>query len=150
MEILFSLRLPAEAATVPVVRTLCRGTMLQLGVDPRCIEDVALAVTEACANVVEHGGPATHPYEVQVELRADWCHIRIIDHGRGFDAAGLPTGPVPSDAERGRGIALMRAVLDRIDFESRPEAGTIAHLQKRLVLRQDSPLLALRLSSEAS
>ena len=45
------------------------------------------------------------------------------------------------DQDSGRGIVLMRLMVDRIGFESRPEDGTIVHLQKRLEL-QDGALLA--------
>ena len=51
MEIRYSLRLPRDVVTVPLVRTICRDAMNRLGVTPDCQGDVALALTEACANV---------------------------------------------------------------------------------------------------
>ena len=46
-------------------------------------------------------------------------------------------------AERGRGVSLMRALVDNVRFESRPQAGTIVHLVKTLELEENSPLLSL-------
>lgn len=62
--------------------------------------------------------------------------------GRGLEGIDLER-EMPGDEEfRGRGIALMRRLVDRIQFESRPEKGTIVHLQKRLDLAETSPLMA--------
>ena len=142
MEITFELRLPRDVATVPLVRTICRDAMNRLGVSPDCTNDVTLALTEACANVVNHAGGESE-YSVNVELSPDSCHIRVIDMGRGIDGADL-LRVMPGDEEfRGRGIALMKLLVDRIRFESAPEAGTIVHLQKHLELLAESPLARL-------
>lgn len=139
MEITFQLRLPRDAATVPLVRTICRDAMTRLGVTEDCVADVALALTEACANVVTHAG-GDDEYRVAVQFEPEWCHIRVIDMGPGI--AGVDQRRVmPGDEEfRGRGIALMKLLVDRINFDSRPEAGTVVHLQKRLDLLGWSPL----------
>jgi serine/threonine-protein kinase RsbW len=140
MEINYGLRLPREAATVPVVRNLVRTAMLELGVVESCVSDVALALTEACANVVEHASDDEDEYEVRVQIDSVSCQIRIIDTGRGFDHTNLDGTMPDADAERGRGISLMKALVDNVSFESRPEAGTVVHFLKHLELHDDSPL----------
>ena len=143
MRITYSLTLPRDVTTVPVVRRLCKGALLELGVMPQDIHDVALAVTEACANVVEHSSDVDDEYEVFVSVSDGLCEIRVIDAGRGFDAAGLERSNQPENlsAERGRGITLMRALVDNASFESAPEEGTIVHLHKQLNLEDDSLFL---------
>ncbi len=42
-------------------------------------------------------------------------------------------------SEGGRGVGLMRALVDRIEFISKPEAGTVVHLEKTLHLDDDGP-----------
>ena len=140
MRITYSLTLPRDVSTVPVVRRLCKGALLELGVVPLDIHDVALAVTEACANVVEHSSDTDDEYEVHVSVSDGLCEIRVVDAGRGFDADALEgAGPVENlTAERGRGLSLMRALVDNAQFESAPEAGTIVHLRKQLQLEDDS------------
>lgn len=145
MEIMYALTLPRDVVTVPVVRRLCKGAMLELGVDPHDISDVALAVTEACANVVEHSSATDDQYQVVISVCADHADIRVIDTGRGFDADDLQTGSGDGSltAERGRGIALMKALVDTARFESAPEAGTVVHLRKLLRLEDDSPFYSV-------
>lgn len=145
MEIVYSLRLPRDSATVPLVRTVCQDAMTRLGVTSSCRADVALALTEACANVVRHAAGVTE-YTVTVVLGPSHCHIRVIDDGQGLpDTAvlsDLSEMPGPDD-DRGRGIALMSLLVDDIAFVSQPEDGTVVHLEKHLELEEGSLLRAL-------
>ena len=143
MEIQYSLRLPRDAVTVPLVRTICRDAMNRLGVTLDCQGDVALALTEACANVIQHAGGDENEYEVQIEFAGAICHIRVRDKGRGIDLRDSARTETILDQASGRGIVLMRLMVDRIAFESEPEDGTIVHLQKRLELEDDALLAAL-------
>jgi serine/threonine-protein kinase RsbW len=143
VEIRYSLRLPRDAVTVPLVRTICRDAMSRLGVTDDCQGDVALALTEACANVVQHAGGDETEYEVQIEFTGGICHIRVLDQGRGIDLRDSNRTETILDQDSGRGIVLMRLMVDRIAFESRPEDGTIVHLQKNLELEENALLAAL-------
>lgn len=151
MEINYSLTLPRDALTVPVVRRLVRVAMVELGVTPQDISDVSLAVTEACANVIEHSSQEEDEYRVEISVSEERCDIRIIDTGRGFDSQMLDRSTLTDDlaSERGRGIRMMHALVDTAEFRSQPEQGTIVHLHKALTLEDDSLLrqLSARLSA---
>lgn len=56
MSIWWSLHLRREAASVPLARRFLLGTMETAGVDPDISFDLSVALSEACANAVEHGG----------------------------------------------------------------------------------------------
>lgn len=126
-----ALELPRDTSTVPLVRHLTKHALWEIGVTRSCVADVELAVTEACANVVEHAS-GDDVYSVEVSVTAEHCEIRVVDTGRGFDHESLDRGGPSADADRGRGIALMRVLVDTIDFRSEPERGTIVHLVKTL------------------
>ena len=140
LEVNLSLCLPRDTQTVPLVRHLIGATLGEFGVAATCRHDVELAVTEACANVLDHSGDDDE-FEVKVSVDAQQCQIRVIDSGHGFDFATLSDEPEP-DSERGRGVQLMRALVDNISFESEPEQGTIVHLVKLLEFAPGAPLLA--------
>ena len=140
MDISFVLCLPREEASVPVVRHICDDALQVLGVAQECIDAIALAVTEACTNVLDHASSHDQEYEVQVQISNEQCDIRVTDAGGGFDpAAATKKVSEPSD-ESGRGILLMSALVDELRFVSKPESGTIVHLEKRLHLNEDSVL----------
>jgi serine/threonine-protein kinase RsbW len=142
VEIRYSLRLPRDVVTVPLVRTICRDAMHRLGVTSDCQGDVSLALTEACANVVQHAA-GENEYEVLIEFCGDLCHIRVVDRGSGIDLRDSSRTEAALEGDNGRGIVLMRLLVDRIAFESRPEDGTVVHLQKRLQLQEGALLAAL-------
>ena len=139
MKIAFTLCLPRDEASVPVVRHLLGGSLRKLGVADECVSDIELAMTEACSNVLRHASTQDDEYEVQVELEDTQCHIRITDTGRGFDHRSL-SGEASPSAESGRGIQLMRALLDSVAFDSAPEDGTVVYLFKELEIAPGSPL----------
>ena len=137
LEVNLTLCLPRDTKTVPLVRHLVGATLQEFGVTAPCRGDVELAVTEACANVLDHS-KVDDEYEVKVAVDQERCQIRVIDTGHGFDFASLGTGNDP-DSERGRGVTLMKALVDNIRFESQPEAGTVVHLVKVLAFDPGAP-----------
>jgi serine/threonine-protein kinase RsbW len=134
--------LPRDSSTLSVVRHITASALEELGVVSEEIGDVILALTEAAANVVKHSG-ADDQYEVHLVIENNTCEIRVVDSGRGFDSDSLGVNMAGPSEERGRGMALMAALVDSVRFESRPEAGTIVHLVKDLELRPDGPLRRL-------
>jgi serine/threonine-protein kinase RsbW len=59
----FSVLLPRERSSVPFVRHLCRSTLERLGVEQSCIDDIEVAVSEACTNVYKHAHQTDQEYE---------------------------------------------------------------------------------------
>jgi serine/threonine-protein kinase RsbW len=143
MELSLSLTLPRDEQTVPVARHIVRNAMEQVGVEATCVYDVELALSEACTNVLLHSGPGDQ-YLVRLDLEDLVGVIRVIDVGHGFDSVRLQAEDPLVDAERGRGLGLMQALVDRVDLTSRPEAGTIVTLEKDLTYADDGLLAGRR------
>lgn len=131
MEITLALNLPRDEMSVPVARRIVDTSMRSVGVEAGCVDDVTLALTEACTNVLKHSGPGDE-YEVRVRLTDDVCAIEVADIGRGFDFDTLTVDDAPDEAERGRGVQLMKLLVDRVRFHSKPQAGSIVHMEKQL------------------
>ena len=143
MELTLALTLPRDEQTVPVARHIVRNAMEQVGVDETCVYDIELALSEACTNVLLHSGPGDQ-YVVRLDLEDRLAVMRVIDVGHGIDSAKLQAADTALEAERGRGVGLMQALVDRVDFTSRPEAGTIVTLEKVLTYRDEALLVGRR------
>ncbi len=145
MSIWWSLHLRREAASVPLARRLLLGTMETAGVDPDISFDLSLALSEACANAVEHGGCGGLPddgagaYDVTAFLDGDCCRIEVTDSGPGFPAATVARRR-PSLAEHGRGLHLIAELSDHVRFRNRPGRGAVVSFDKMLKWR-DGTLL---------
>ncbi len=86
MDVEFCLVFPREALSVPVMRRVLGDTLSRLGFGQRCIDDLLLAVTEACTNVLLHAGEGRQ-YELVVHVDSRQCLLEVLDGGRGFDPA---------------------------------------------------------------
>lgn len=148
MSIWWSLHLRREAASVPLARRLLLGAMETAGVDPDISYDLSVALSEACANAVEHGGGAGHgasseAYRVTAYLDGEKCRIEVTDSGPGL-AGRTAARPARADAEHGRGLYLIRELADHVHIGDKPgRDGTVVSFDKILKWRDNAPLLAV-------
>lgn len=134
-----SLQLPHDLASVAFVRHVTRQSLAAAGVTPDVIDDVELALSEACTNVLNHAG-AGGGYEVTVVVVGDRCRLQVEDAGPGFDhLARTRDGHATSDAERGRGLPIIGAVMDEVELVSEPDGGTRVTFTKRLTFGPGAP-----------
>ncbi len=124
-EPVFSTRLPARPERLAGLRREMRGWLAAVGVGPDDTADILLACGEAVANAVEHAFPGVAG-ELAVELRvaAGWeLTLRVTDTGQ--------WRLVPTPGDRGRGLPVMRAVMDSIGVDSGMD-GTVVTMRRRL------------------
>lgn len=107
----FVLSLPARAEYVSVVRHVLGGVADGWQIDPHDLDDVQIAVTEACANVVTHAYRDMPPgtMEVRGGLEDDHVVVTVRDRGPGVL-------PHPDSEGLGMGIALIGALTERLEF----------------------------------
>lgn len=129
--------LPRQSHSVPVIRRLAAQILRAFGVAADSIHDVELAISEACANVIQHALDSDG-YEVSIELAADRCAITVLDRGEGFEPSDVPE-PDDVDAESGRGLSLMHALVDNLNFVSEPKVGAVVHMVKHLDYNDSHP-----------
>src|SRR5215469_16754884 len=76
----FCLVLPRESLSVPVMRRVLGDTLTRLGIDQSSVDDLLLAVTEACTNVLLHAGPGRR-YELVAHVNSSRCLVEVLDGG---------------------------------------------------------------------
>ncbi len=132
MEIKLVLSLPRDVVSVPVSRQVLDSCLETIGVTADTRADIALALSEACANVVQHAGPGEE-YEVQVSAGNRRCVIEVVNAGgEQPDGFALADEPVPALAEHGRGLKIIDAVADNVQLTGNKRQGTTVHFEKTL------------------
>ncbi|MDA0565928.1 ATP-binding protein [Streptomonospora sp. S1-112] len=129
MDVTFSIALPREAYTVAVMRDFLGEALRSSGICAECRFAILLAASEACANVVDHGFPAVG-YQVDARLLPDTCVLEITHRGRRFNPSRVPLPDL--EAESGRGILLMRHLMEDVAISGEPDGTTRVLLRKRL------------------
>ena len=152
----FCLMFGCEALSVPVMRRVLGDTLRRLGVHEESVYEIVLAATEACTNVVRHGGRQARGYAVVTSLGDGGCQLEVADEGAGLRAAepavhgGSDGHKLPAIAqlpESGRGLAVMRACVDNVTLDSRPGHGTVVTMRKHVRWSDDATLRQLRAAS---
>lgn len=125
----FVLRLVPLPLSVGFARRKLGHWLSRIGVDDAVARDIALAFTEACANAVEHPVARTRQlFEVFGWATSDDVAIDVRDYGGWLQHA--------ANEERGRGLVLIRALMDGVDVE-RSRSGTSVRMWK--TRREDQP-----------
>jgi anti-sigma regulatory factor (Ser/Thr protein kinase) len=128
----FHVTLPSTFESVAEARRVVAAFVRGRGFTPLDVSDVILAVGEACNNAVEHGHVPGGAISIDCVHRQGVLTIAVSDAGPGFSPAdrGAPTDGSMAFVGRGRGIAIMRALMDRVTF-GQNDRGTRVVLEKR-------------------
>jgi serine/threonine-protein kinase RsbW len=135
--------LPQDSESVGLIRAVLTDALRRLGIEAECIDDIRLALSEACTNVLDHAADDDE-YEVHIAVDGTRCTISVINAADGFDASNLGSELPDASSPRGRGVSIMRAVMDDVEVRSEPDIGTVVQLVKTLVLEPDGALARLR------
>ncbi len=114
---------PANAEQLATVRHLIRRWVTANGGSDDDCAAFAVAVTEACANAVEHAyGPADAVIDLSADLEAGEATVTVRDRGGWRE---------PRGGNRGRGIPVMNEFMDDVAIET-GERGTTVKLARRI------------------
>ena len=133
MDLVLELEIPARAEFIAIARLVVASlaTARRALADDR-IDDLKLAVSEACTNAIEAHGAADTDEHVRIRVWEgdERLEVAIEDRGAGFDPASLPAHPPVTDPERlnferGLGIPLIRTLVDSVEFVTSPEGTSV-------------------------
>jgi serine/threonine-protein kinase RsbW len=119
------LEIPARPAYLSLVRLIVDAAVGSLapGLSVARLDDLKIAVTEACSNAIEAHEAilADGPVVVRCVIDDHQVTVDIVDRGRGFDPDRVETLPAATDPRRlrhesGLGIPLMRTLTDEVAF----------------------------------
>jgi serine/threonine-protein kinase RsbW len=112
------LTLPARPENVAVVRHVLGAFAEALHLPDNVIEDMRLAITEACTNVVRHAyDDEAGPLDIVIRPEGDVLDVIVSDRGRGI-------GPSPDTGGPGLGLPLIAALTHRLEIQHAPRSGS--------------------------
>jgi serine/threonine-protein kinase RsbW len=125
------LRIPSKAEWVAVARLAVAAVANRLNFSIEDIEDVKLAVAEACTNCIQHGG-GSEQIQITCETAPDGLTIRVCDFGRGARPAGTEPGSIDEARVGGLGVFLIRSLMDSVEYDVNPDRGTNLVMTKKV------------------
>lgn len=124
------LQLPGKPQYVSTVRMVIASLANSAGFDVEAIEDMKVAVSEACTNVVCHGASEDELYEVTFELTDEQFCISVQDQGEGYDMNQYQEPNLDCPKEGGLGLFIIQTLMDEVESTSEPGKGTKIRMVK--------------------
>jgi len=122
--------LPAECSQLAAARTFARQSAAAYGLDGDDCYEFAYAVNEAVTNAIRHGLPDERGFiRVTITAEADRLTCAVRDWGTFTAPAEDPAASFDAAAEHGRGLALMRILMDEVRLHT-SSGGTTVYLSK--------------------
>jgi serine/threonine-protein kinase RsbW len=127
---LVELRIPSKAEWVGVARLAVAGIASRLQFSIEDIEDLKLAVAEACTNCIQHASGSAS-VSIACQIFAEKLIVTVEDTGRAA-VSGLEPKPLGEPRPGGLGVFLIRSLMDDVEYELNPDSGTKLTMTKFL------------------
>ena len=161
----FDLTVPMTADAELVAARAVEQVAENMDFDPKSIDQIRLAIIEACINAFEHSGSEDRNVYINFIGQEDRLLIVVRDFGRGFDPMDVPEPVIKNKLsamgnKRGWGVMLIRKMMDEVVFEDAspgtkdreiPEACALdrgEHLRPHVAVCGDVLVDAIRLHLE--
>ncbi|MFO7945815.1 MAG: ATP-binding protein [Armatimonadota bacterium] len=133
------LTMPTNVKYLETARLLAAGVGARAELNIEQIEDLKVAVSEACTNVCEHAYDSSSGEVQQPQMTIDFyvgdneVTVEVEDEGRGFDPKHIPDREQWQELgeDAGLGLFLIHELMDEVQIQSAPGSGTKIIMTKR-------------------
>ena len=122
---MYKITIPSSTRYLEDVRQFVERHARQANLSDEAVEQLKVAVDEACTNVIEHAyrGESEHQIDVAVIVTPDRLTIRIRDEGESFKQESYEEPDIFEFAQRhkkgGFGVHIMRRLMDQVEYRTR-------------------------------
>lgn len=115
---------------IGVIRLTTSGIANKVGFSIDDIEDIKVAVSEACTNALKHSGDKT--FHIIFTILENGIEIEIRDSGKGYNVDSIEKPDLLNPKENGLGLFIIKTLMDEVIIESENNIGTIVRMTKYL------------------
>ncbi|MCX8053271.1 MAG: ATP-binding protein [Armatimonadetes bacterium] len=125
------LEIPSAPEYVSIVRSAVEGIAKRMCFDADQIEDLKIAVGEACTNAIKYGCPRddVHNVDIRCVVCEDGLLVEVRNNVVGCCRLEVPDHPDLA-REGGLGLYLIRHLVDQVDFEWNHDTATVKMLKR--------------------
>jgi serine/threonine-protein kinase RsbW len=129
----WTLTIPSDLRLLGLARAFITAVCEVAGLDEQDTNAVVLACDEATNNIMRHAHQDNPdaPVQIQCQLNSDSIEILLLDEGQPFDITAVPHLDPSELRIGGRGVFLMRAIMDELSCQPRGERGNTLRMVKR-------------------
>ena len=129
----WTLTIPSDLRLLGLARAFITAVCDVAGLDEATTDAVVLACDEATNNVMRHAHQDNPdaPIQIQCLVQPDGIEILLLDEGQPFDISAVPHLDPSELRVGGRGVFLMRSIMDELSCQPRGERGNTLRMVKR-------------------
>jgi serine/threonine-protein kinase RsbW len=129
----WTLTIPSDLRLLALARAFVEAVCQVAGFDERATYAIVMATDEATNNVIRHAhfGHPEAPLQIQCHFVPEGIEVRLLDEGAPFDLNAVPHLDPAELRVGGRGVFLMRALMDELSCQPRGERGNTLRMVKR-------------------
>ncbi|RMH61430.1 MAG: ATP-binding protein [Calditrichaeota bacterium] len=137
----FRIRFPSSTENLETIRDIVKKLALKAGCSGDEADNIALAVDEACTNVIKHAHKfnARRMIDLAVIYTSEKFEVIITDKGKGFDPSKMPKPDLDKYVHEARkgglGIHLMKTLMDEVSYTFNPGVKNQVSLIKYITVR---------------
>jgi len=93
---------------------------------------INLVLTEAMVNAIKYAakGDTENTVHIRIHITEDALAINVFDHGQGFDINNIPEPDFETIEDRGRGIFLLKALMDKVCYRKEADGNVLEMIKK--------------------
>lgn len=128
------IKILSEPKFLKIVRAAVSHVSELMGFAQDEINNITLAVDEACSNIIKHayGGTSGRPIRVLLVLHDDRLEVILKDAGKQVAVEEIKSRALDDLRPGGLGVHLIKSVMDVVNYDSRPATGNRLQLVKFL------------------
>lgn len=123
---------PGKPEFIGPVRIAVAALASEMGFDVEAVEDIKLAVSEACSKAICPGTAGLGLYEVTCEVAPDKMTITVLDREGGCHLACWEDTCVECNKQEGLGLTVLKALMDCVSVYEEEHVGTGVRMCKNL------------------
>jgi len=125
-----SMEISSNPEYVSIIRLTTSGIANKVGFSIEDIEDIKVAVSEACTNAIKHSEDSK--ITLMFTIIGNGLQIDIKDKGKGYDMQSIPKPNLNEPKESGLGLFIIDALMDDVEIKSEDNQGTSIKMTKYL------------------
>jgi serine/threonine-protein kinase RsbW len=121
-----TLKVKSRTDNLSEIRDFISSNAAKAGIDAESIDNIMLAVDEACTNIIKHAYDSYPDGEIIIKIKSDnkKFTIIIVDYGQTFDPTAVPKPDLKKYYREhkvgGLGMYLMRTLMDDVEYTTVP------------------------------
>ena len=123
-----NMKMSNDPDLVSVIRLTTSGIASKMGFTMEDIEDLKVAISEACTNAIKHS--TEKEFEVKFLVNESRLDVEVIDQGIGYDTVAVAEPDLKNPKTSGLGLFIIKSLMDEVEVKSCEECGTVIRFSK--------------------